>query len=191
MATTLAPPTDQQAEVCGNNVLVPVDAGKLHRLTERLRQRQSLPLAILAGVATGAAMAFLWGAIVGITGLTYEVDWVPLIGIGFLVGTVVRFVGRGVDRSFAIAAAVIAFLAGLAGSLFSMSVALTWQLHNVPNFYLFQYGGPATWARLFFASVGWIDVACLEFTTWEAYMLARYRLPASALATLAPRGALP
>jgi hypothetical protein len=183
-------PPVKEAEFRGDYALVVVDAAKVERLAERLRRRQSFLLAVLAGVATGAAGAFLWGSLVGITGLTYEVEWVPMIGIGFLVGIVVRFVGHGVDRRFAVAAAVIALTASVAGSFLTMSVAVTWQLHNVQNFYLFSYGDLGTWLRLWYAFTGWIDVVCLAFTTWEAYALARFRLSPPQLATLAPRGAL-
>ena len=59
-------------------------------------------LALGAAWAFMAAVtgAFLWGAMVGTTGLTLELDWVPLIGIGFVVGTTVRVAGRGFARSF-------------------------------------------------------------------------------------------
>jgi hypothetical protein len=181
----------KDAEVRGDIALVVVDAGKVERLRDRLRQRQSLALGIAAGAVTGAVGAFLWGSLVGITGLTYEVEWIPMIGIGFLVGMTVRWVGRGVDRSFAIAAAVIALVASLVGSFLTMAVAVTWQLHGVNNFYLFQYGDLGTWLRLYGSFTGWIDIACLTFTVWEAYALARFRLSRPQLAALTPRGAIP
>jgi hypothetical protein len=184
-------PPATNAVIRGDQVVVVVDAAKHQRLVERFRQRQNFPLAILGGVVVGAVGAFLWGAIIGITGLSYELAWVPMVGIGFLVGTMVRVCGKGIDRRFAVAGAVVALLAALAGSVFTTAVCVTWQLRGVPNFYLFNEADLGTWLRLLVANTGWVEVLLLAFTTWEAYTLSRFRLTPAQLATLAPRGELP
>jgi hypothetical protein len=184
-------PEPTNAVVQGDSVFVVVDAGKLERLVERLRGRQNLALGILGGLGAGLVGAFLWGALIGITGLSYELAWIPMVGIGFLVGTMVRLCGQGIDRRFAVAGAVLALLAALAGSAFTTAVAVTWQLRGVPNFYLFGNADALTWFRLLLANTGWVEVLLLAFTTWEAYTLSRFRLTPTQLSTLAPRGALP
>lgn len=178
-------------EVHGDWAIVEVDAVKLSRLMARFRRRQSLIGAILAGLAVGVVGGFLWGALVGITGLQYELEWVPMIGLGFLIGSAVRYGGRGIDPVFAWTGAVLALGSGLAGSVWTTANAVAWQMQDVGNFYLFQYADLATWLRLYAANTGWIDVLCLAFTAWEGYALGRYRLTPSQLATLAPRGSLP
>jgi hypothetical protein len=184
-------PGSANAVVHRGQVVVVVDAGKVERLAERLRRRQNLALGIAGGLVAGLGGAFLWGSIIGITGLSYELAWIPMIGIGFLVGTMVRVCGQGIERRFAVAGAVLALLAALAGSVWTTSVTATWQLRGVPNFYLLNEADPATWLRLVVASTGWVEVLLLAFTTWEAYTLSRLRLTPAQLATLAPRGALP
>ena len=165
--------------------LVEVDAGKLRRLIERFRARQSLLMGILGGLGAALFGAFIWGFLIGLTGLQYELAWVPMVGIGFLVGTMVRLCGKGIDRRFAVAGAVLALVAGLTGGFLSYCISLGWQL-RLGNFSPLSIDWATTW-RLCWAYVGWIDFALLAFTVWEAYHLSRYRLKDTQLATRAAR----
>ncbi len=173
-------------------VQILLDAGKVRRVGERLRARQSLLLGILGGLGAGLVAAFLWAVIVGMTGLQYELDWLPMIGLGFLVGVSVRACGRGMDRRFAFAAALIALVMGLLGSFFSTALATTGQgVGGNLGEILYRHGNAAIPLRLFLANWGWPDGLALTLTVIEAYFLARFRLAPSQIASLAPRGALP
>lgn len=181
----------RKAEVIRDQAHIEIDAAKLVYVKQLIRQRQNLPLAILAALAVGAALSFLWGAVVGITGLQYELEWIPIVGIGFLVGITVRVIGQGIDMHFGVAGALIALLASMAGNIQATSLALPWQLTEVDNFIMRYYGDWENWTRLVWANTGWIDFACIAFGVWEAFHLSFYRLTPAQLATLAPRGTLP
>ena len=134
----------------------------------------SLLWGILGGCGAALVGGFIWGSLVGITGLQYELDWVPMVGTGFLVGSMVRLCGQGHDWRFRVSGATIALLACLLGQLLTLSIAVAWQLGNVDNFYLFTLR-PDSLLRLYLASVGLIDILCWAFTAIEGYVLSASR----------------
>ena len=117
-------------------------------LLRRLRDRQRLPAAVVSGVAAGLVGGFIWGALTGISGLHIEFVWLPMIGMGFLVGKVMAFFGRGIDQRFAWLGAGITALASVAGCVFSVVIAVAWQLQLGSNFFLFESGRLDAVARL-------------------------------------------
>lgn len=94
-----------------------VDQMKLQMLMQQIRDNQNLPMAILGGATAALVGAALWAAITVTTG--WQVG-VMAIGVGFLVGWVVRRYGQGVDPSFGIVGAVMSLLGCLAGNYLSI-----------------------------------------------------------------------
>ena len=90
---------------------------KLQMLMQQIRDNQNLPMAILGGATAALVGAALWAAITVTTG--WQVG-VMAIGVGFLVGWVVRRYGQGVDPSFGIVGAVMSLLGCLAGNYLSI-----------------------------------------------------------------------
>lgn len=82
----------------------------------RLRQEQSLPLAILAGFGAAVVGALLWAAITLFT--EYQIGWMA-VGVGFLVGFAVRL-GKGIDKIFGIIGAVFALFGCVLGNFLSL-----------------------------------------------------------------------
>jgi len=90
----------------------------LEEAMARLRGEQNLGLAIVGGAAAALAGAIAWAAITAAIERQYGI---MAIGIGFLVGFAVRFLGKGVDTHFRIIAAVLALVGCLLGDVFALS----------------------------------------------------------------------
>lgn len=75
---------------------------------------QSLPLALVAGLAAAAAGAAIWATITLVT--SYQIGWMA-VGVGFLVGWAVRLAGRGTTTAFGVLGAALALGGCLAGNL--------------------------------------------------------------------------
>jgi hypothetical protein len=103
----------------------PVGAPEPERATQlaieeamaRLRDQQNMGLAVVGGIAAAVAGAVLWGLITAATERQYGI---MAIGIGFLVGLAVRFLGKGVDTSFRVVAAVCSAAGCLIGNYFAI-----------------------------------------------------------------------
>lgn len=89
----------------------------LERAMFSLRTQQRPLLGILAASIAGIAGAGVWAAITVVTG--YQVGWIA-IGVGFLVGIVMRYVGRGIEQKFAVLGGLIAGISVALGNLFSV-----------------------------------------------------------------------
>jgi hypothetical protein len=80
---------------------------------------QSLPRALLAGLAAAAAGAGLWALVTVLTG--YQIGWMA-IGVGFLVGLAVRLAGKGTTSTFQVLAAALALGGCLVGNLLTICI---------------------------------------------------------------------
>ena len=90
----------------------------LEEAMARLRGEQNLGLAIAGGVAAALAGAIAWAAITAAIERQYGI---MAIGIGFLVGFAVRFLGKGVDTHFRVIAAALSLVGCLLGDVFALS----------------------------------------------------------------------
>ena len=91
-----------------------LDPQKLQRYVQRMRDEQNLIMGTMGGFLGAAIGAILWTVITVIT--EYQIGYMAL-GVGFLTGIGVKFLGKGVDRSFQIAGAALALAGCLAGNL--------------------------------------------------------------------------
>lgn len=96
---------------------VVVDEERLENLMLDLRAKQNLVFGILGGAGAALAGAVVWALLTVATG--YQLGIIA-IGIGFLVGTAVRLVGKGFGTEFGIAGAVLALLGCVGGNLLSV-----------------------------------------------------------------------
>lgn len=95
---------------------------------ERLRAEQHLVMGILAGLLAAVLGAALWAMATIVTG--YQIGWLA-IGIGFVVGAAIGMVGKGIDRIFGIAGAVIALFGCALGNLFTIAYYIS-QTEGIP-----------------------------------------------------------
>ncbi len=156
-------------------------------LRSQLRQRQQFLVAALAGIVAGVIGGFIWGAITGISGLHVEFVCLPMVGIGLVVGKAMALFGRGVDLRFAWLGTIIATLACLAGYLFSVIIAVAWQVQIGSNFLILEVGRYDALRRLFVASLGWPDVVCLCIAAYEGFRFSRLPIKESSLQSVRPK----
>lgn len=92
----------------------------LEQFMREAKAKESLPLAILAGLAASIVAAFLWALISYATG--YQIGFMA-IGVGFLVGYAVNFLGKGSGTIFGIVGAFFALFGCLLGNLLTVIIS--------------------------------------------------------------------
>jgi len=103
-----------------------LDPAKVKNYVARLRDQQNLGLG-LAGGAIGAAVgAAAWAVITALTNL--QIGW-EAVGVGFLTGYGVRILGKGIDRVFGYAGAVLSLVGCAAGNVLSVMIVVSTQQH--------------------------------------------------------------
>ena len=79
----------------------------------QVRLNQNFAVGVVAGAIAAAAAAAVWAAITIIT--EHQISWMA-IGVGLFVGSAVRVLGRGIDRAFGVAAAVLSLAGCVVGN---------------------------------------------------------------------------
>lgn len=79
----------------------------------QVRLNQNFAGGVVAGAIAAAVAAVIWAAITIIT--EHQISWMA-IGVGLFVGSAVRVLGRGIDRSFGFAAAVLSLAGCVVGN---------------------------------------------------------------------------
>jgi hypothetical protein len=93
-----------------------VDTRAMESARQQIRLHQNLGLGIIGGAIAAVLAAIIWAAISVFTG--YQIGWMA-IGVGLLVGAAVRVFGRGIDRPFGIAGAILSLAGCLIGNFLS------------------------------------------------------------------------
>ena len=150
------------------------DPLRLELARQRLASEQKLGAGIAAGAAAALAGAALWAAITVAAG--YQIGFMA-VGIGFLVGWAVRAAGKGVDKSFGIAGAVLALLGCLIGNLVAV-VGLVAKQEGIPFFDLLSRLDAELAIELMKASFSPIDLLFYAIAVYEGYRLSFRRLTA-------------
>ena len=150
----------------------PIDPLRLELARQRLAAEQKLGAAVAAGAAAALAGAAVWAAITVASG--YQVGFMA-IGIGFLVGWAVRSAGKGVDKTFGIAGAVLALLGCAAGNLLA-AVGLVAKQEGIPFFELLPRIDPEVAIDLMVAFFSPMDVVFYAIAVYEGYRLSFRRL---------------
>jgi hypothetical protein len=151
-----------------------VDPLRLELARQRLASEQKLGAGIGAGAVAALAGAALWAVITVFTG--YQIGFMA-VGIGFLVGWAVRAAGKGVDKSFGIAGAVLALLGCLVGNLLAM-VGFVARQEGIPFFDLLSRLDVSVAIELMKASFSPIDLLFYGIAVYEGYRLSFRRLTA-------------
>ncbi len=82
-----------------------INQQKMEAYFARMHEEQNFPLGLVAGVVAAVVAAILWAGLTLTTG--YMVGYAA-IGVGALVGIVIRIAGKGVTSKFAIVGAILA-----------------------------------------------------------------------------------
>jgi hypothetical protein len=106
-----------------------LDQTKVQNFLRQRRAEQSIPLAILAGVVAALVGAVLWGVVSDSTG--YQIGFMA-VGVGFLVGYSVQFLGKGIDPPFRYVGAICSLAGCVLGNFFAVVGAVAQQYHVSP-----------------------------------------------------------
>jgi hypothetical protein len=111
-------PTNNEQEVFENEdgAAPMIDPQKAAAFIEQLRLEQNFALAAITGITVAVLSALIWAAVTVAT--QYQIGYMA-IGVGFLVGISMRYVGKGIDKIFGFTAAAFAFVGCLLGNFFS------------------------------------------------------------------------
>jgi hypothetical protein len=151
------------------------DPLRLELARQRLASEQKLGAGIAAGAGAALLGAALWAAITVASG--YQIGFMA-IGIGFLVGWAVRSVGKGVDKTFGLAGAVLALLGCAIGNLLA-AVGLVAKQEGIPFFDLLSGLDPNLAFELMKAFFSPMDLLFYGFAVYEGYRLSFRRLTAA------------
>jgi len=94
----------------------------LSNYIQGIKDEQNLALALLGGIFAALISALLWGLISAAA--NFQIGWMA-IGVGFLVGITVRYLGKGMDPIFGIIGAVFAFLGCLIGNVIAILIIIS------------------------------------------------------------------
>ncbi|MFM7853955.1 MAG: hypothetical protein ACKO96_19040, partial [Flammeovirgaceae bacterium] len=103
---------------------------KVLRYREKLQSEQNMPLGIVGGIAAAFVGAIIWAIVTVVTG--YQIGWMA-VGVGFLVGYSIRFLGKGIDKIFGVMGGVFALVGCLLGNFFTL-VGFAAKTENVDVF---------------------------------------------------------
>ncbi len=90
---------------------------KLDQYIEQLRLDQNLPFGLISAFIASIAGASVWAVITVST--EYQIGYMA-VAVGFLVGYVLRYTGKGIDKIFGISGAILALFGCLLGNLLSI-----------------------------------------------------------------------
>jgi len=111
-------PIDPQKMSTETETAVPeINSKKLEQLIAEKTALQNLPLAVIGGLASSIIGAAIWAVVTVVT--EYQIGWMA-IGVGFLVGIAVRFLGKGMNKSFGYLGGAFALLGCLGGNALSI-----------------------------------------------------------------------
>jgi len=122
-APSVATPVPQPTYAPGQ---IGLDQAKVQSFVQRRRAEQSMPLAILAGVVSALVGAVLWGVVSDSTG--FQIGWMA-VGVGFIVGYSVRYLGKGMDPPFRYVGAICALAGCVLGNYFAGVGAIASHFH--------------------------------------------------------------
>ena len=94
-----------------------LDQAKVRSFMQRRKAEQSMPLALAGGLVAALAGAAVWAIVTDMTG--YQIGWMA-VGVGFLVGFAVQFLGKGIERPFQYVGAACALLGCVLGNYFAI-----------------------------------------------------------------------
>ncbi len=94
-----------------------IDPAKAAAMYAQLVQRQNFPLGVIGGLIAAIAGGVIWASVTVAT--QYQIGWMA-VGIGFLVGISVRYLGKGLTKPFGIAGGALALFGCLLGNFLTI-----------------------------------------------------------------------
>lgn len=166
--TAPAPPTSPAATTSSPTF----DAAQVQYALGQLRSEQNLTMGILAGAVAAFIGAGAWATITIVT--NFQIGWMA-VGVGFLVGFAVQKFGKGIDKSFAVAGAVLALFGCVLGNLLT-ACGLVASAQQVSFLSVLSQLTPSSIAALMGATFSPMDLLFYGIAVYEGYKLSMRRL---------------
>ena len=96
-----------------------IDEMKMQMLMNGLEENQNLSMGILGGFLAALAGASIWAIITAVT--EFQIGFMA-IGVGFLVGYAVRYLGQGVDQVYGIIGGGLSLVGCLLGNVLTACI---------------------------------------------------------------------
>jgi len=160
-----------------------IDQLKLQMLMQQIRDNQNLSLAVIGGAAAAVAGAVIWAAVTAVT--NWQIG-IMAIGVGFLVGLVVRKVGRGVSSSFGVTGAVLSLAGCLLGNLLA-ACAIVADQQNMGYFEVLGRVDFRTAIDIMVGTFHPMDVLFYGLAVYYGYRFSFHQLTPDELASVARR----
>jgi hypothetical protein len=157
-----------------------LDSQKLNMLLNRMRDEQNLPAGAAAGLVAALVGAAVWAAATYVT--HYKIGWIA-VGVGFLVGYAVRLAGKGIDTTFGIVGAGLAFLGCALGNLLAVCALIAKQ-ENISLLVILSNLDLVTAGRILLETFQFMDLLFYAIAIYEGYKFSFRRLTEQELATL-------
>ena len=125
--STSAPP-QPHPQVSEEAVPPDIDPMKMQMLTNKLKDNQNLSMGILGGFIAALAGASVWAIITAIT--EYQIGFMA-VGVGFLVGFAVRYMGQGVDQVYGFIGAGFSLIGCLVGNVLTTAIFIA-EAESIP-----------------------------------------------------------
>jgi len=158
-----------------------VDPLKAQIFMQGIRDEQNLMQGCIGGIVAAAAGAGLWGVVTAVS--DYQIGLMA-VGVGLLVGYVVRFLGKGIDRVFGIAGGALSLAGCLAGNLLAVCIAVSRQEHMALMEVISRLN-PDVVFRIMKATFNPMDLLFYGIAVYEGYRFSFRRLTPEELAKLA------
>ncbi len=144
-----------------------LDPNRVAFLLEQMRTEQNLLLATLAGTAGALLGASAWAVVTYLT--NYQIGWMA-VGIGFLVGFMVRAAGKGIDPVYGAVGAALSVLGCVAGNLLTICIAIS-QQQQMPLLEVITRLNPAAIPQLMVATFHPMDLLFYGIAVYYGYKL--------------------
>jgi hypothetical protein len=151
----------------------PQDATGGEQPSAELQDKQSCPVAAAGGLLAAVGGAMLWAVVTTMTNL--HIAWMAIV-VGLLVSSVVRVLGRGLDKSFGWLGAALVLLGCLLGSHLTncMLIAREAELSTTA---VLARGNPLAIVRLTIDTFHPLDILFYGLAVYEGYRLSFQRIP--------------
>ncbi len=179
------PDLDYQERTTDPAATLEIDPAVLQHYIDLQRTRQHLPLAVVAGMTGAFIGAAIWLGITVLTG--FQIGWMA-VGVGFIVGLMVRVSGRGIDRVFGVAGAALALLGCVIGNFLSSCWVLAQETADSGFADIVLGMTPGLAAEILKATFAPVDLIFYGIALYAGYRFSLRRLSRSELQELANSG---
>ena len=149
-----------------------VDQMKVQMFIQGIKDNQNLLFGIIGGVVAAGMGASIWALIT--VAANYQIGWMA-VGVGFLVGYAVRICGKGIDKTFGIAGAVLSLLGCFAGNLLTTCIIIS-KHQNIPFLDLLPRLNSGVIIELTTATFNPMDLLFYAIAVYEGYKFSFRRI---------------